>query len=81
MKKNEERIKKYLAVWDAITSWIVLRLSQKEELSTAEVKHLAEIQEKIQKSSEVITGFKPEESKSSLEVLAKMIEMSRKKYE
>lgn len=81
MNKNEDRIKKYLVVWDAITDWIVLRLSQKEELSTSEVKHLAEIQEKIQKSSEIIMEFKAEESKSSLEVLAKMIGISRKKYE
>lgn len=74
MKKG----KKYLSVWDSIHSWVEFRLSQKEELSTSEVKHLAEIQEKIQKN--IVDGDEHGEKKSSLELLAEAICKSRKKH-
>jgi len=80
MKKNKDRSRKYLTIWDSILEWIEIRLSQKEELSTAEVKHLAEIQEKIQKSNDQILGNEILQGKSSIEKLAEMIDKSRKKY-
>jgi len=69
-----------MAVWDSILGWIELRLSQKDELSTTEVKHLAEIQEKIQKSSDQILGLETDKSKSSIEMLSDAIGRSREKY-
>lgn len=78
MKNIDDRKKKYLAVWEAIHEWTVFRLSQKEELSTSEVKHLAEIQEKLQKSSDAILGEVSNEPKSSLDKLVDVLNKSRK---
>jgi hypothetical protein len=80
MMKGNDRSRKYLLVWDRILDWIEIRLSQKEELTTAEVKHLAEIQEKIQKSQDLLVCVEAEENKSSLEKLVDVIIKSRKKY-
>ncbi len=80
MKKIDKRAKKYLGVWDSILEWIESRISQKDELSTAEVKHIAEIQEKIQKSQGIILNPEDFECRSSVEILSDMIDRSRKKY-
>lgn len=77
MFDGEKNKKKYLQVWDEILEWLITRLGQKEELTTSEIKHLAEIQEKIQKNSGMIIETDESESESSFEGLIKVLNDNR----
>lgn len=85
MKKLFNKIKisaikeKYLKVWVNILDWSLNRLNQNEELTTTEVKHLAEIQEKVQKSLELISSSGNKEQESTFNGLLNVLEASRTK--